>query len=396
MAIPPIRIFSMDCEVGVTPERFPTPDKDPVIQICCYISVQGEEKPRLSVAFVLDTCQPIVGSALYQFQREEDLLLSFQRFVQFIDPEIIAGYNICGFDIPYLVDRATHIKALQFNELGRYLREFSTTKDVTKNTKALGSRDTKEVEINGRIQYDMKIYIQNDFKLRSYSLNAVSAKFIGDQKEDVHFSMISKLQNGTATDRHRLAVYCLKDSLLPLLLMNKLLAVLTSIELSRVCHIPITYLLTRGHQIRVFSQLLFKANDRNMIVPAMKVSPAQEQFQGATVIEPRTGFYNTPVPTLDIASLYPTIMIAHNLCYCTLMTKPDPSDRYKESPNKCRFVTQEEFQGVLPQILQELLSARKAPGSCSLRLRIRSKRKYTIRDRTRSKHLQTLFTGSQE
>ena len=47
----------------------------------------------------------------------------------------------------------------------------------------------------------------------SYSLNNVSAEFLGQQKEDVHHSIISDLQNGSDADRHRLAVYCLKDSL---------------------------------------------------------------------------------------------------------------------------------------------------------------------------------------
>ncbi len=45
---------------------------------------------------------------------------------------------------------------------------------------------------------------------RSYSLNAVSAHFLGEQKEDVHHSIIADLQAGNAETRRRLAVYCLK------------------------------------------------------------------------------------------------------------------------------------------------------------------------------------------
>jgi DNA polymerase delta subunit 1 len=54
--------------------------------------------------------------------------------------------------------------------------------------------------------------MQRDYKLRSYSLNAVSAHFLGEQKEDVHHSIITELHNGTAESRRRLAVYCLKVS----------------------------------------------------------------------------------------------------------------------------------------------------------------------------------------
>lgn len=46
----------------------------------------------------------------------------------------------------------------------------------------------------------------------------------------------------------------------------------------------------------------------------------EEQYEGATVIEPRRGYYDVPIATLDFASLYPSIMMAHNLCYTTLLT----------------------------------------------------------------------------
>ena len=49
---------------------------------------------------------------------------------------------------------------------------------------------------------------------------------------------------------------------------------------------------------------------------------SDEQYEGATVIEPKKGFYDVPIATLDFSSLYPSIMMAHNLCYTTLVEKP--------------------------------------------------------------------------
>jgi DNA polymerase delta subunit 1 len=188
----------------------------------------------------------------------------------------------------------------------------------------------------------------------------VSAHFLGNQKEDVHYSMISTLQKGSAQDRHRLAVYCVKDAYLPLQLMNKLMSIMTAIELGRVCKVPLNYLLNRGQQIRVFSQLMSKANERGMIIPAVRSSKSDDQFQGATVIDPKAGYYITPIPTLDFASLYPSIMISHNLCYSTLIKAGDRLDvEFELSPNQVRFVKSEVFPGVLPEILKELLRARK-------------------------------------
>jgi DNA polymerase delta subunit 1 len=45
----------------------------------------------------------------------------------------------------------------------------------------------------------------------------------------------------------------------------------------------------------------------------------QKGYQGAIVIAPKTAYYDVPIATLDFASLYPSIMIAHNLCYSTLL-----------------------------------------------------------------------------
>ena len=49
---------------------------------------------------------------------------------------------------------------------------------------------------------------------------------------------------------------------------------------------------------------------------------SDEQYEGATVIEPKKGFYDVPIATLYFSSLYPSIMMAHNLCYTTLVEKP--------------------------------------------------------------------------
>lgn len=75
----------------------------------------------------------------------------------------------------------------------------------------------------------------------------------GEQKEDVHHSKITELQLGSSETRRRLAVYCLKDSLLPLRLFNKLMYMFNQVEMARVTGVPMTFLLTRGQSIKVCS-----------------------------------------------------------------------------------------------------------------------------------------------
>lgn len=89
-----------------------------------------------------------------------------------------------------------------------------------------------------------------------------------------------------------------------------------------------------------------------------------EKFEGATVIEPTRGFYLDPVATLDFSSLYPSIMVAHNLCYSTLvpqnMLKKWRKRKYKiyETPNGEFFIETQEKKGILPRILEDLVQAR--------------------------------------
>jgi DNA polymerase delta subunit 1 len=92
------------------------------------------------------------------------------------------------------------------------------------------------------------------------------------------------------------------------------------------------------------------------------------KYQGATVLEPKRGFYYIPIVTLDFASLYPSIMIANNLCYVTYLNydpvvmaefcKNNP-EGYRESPIGARFVKEDILEGLLPRILIDLLDARK-------------------------------------
>lgn len=50
-------------------------------------------------------------------------------------------------------------------------------------------------------------------------------------------------------------------------------------------------------------------------------------YEGATVLDAKVGYYRNPVATLDFASLYPSIMMAHNLCYTTLVPPKECASR---------------------------------------------------------------------
>uniref|UniRef100_A0A669DQM7 DNA polymerase n=1 Tax=Oreochromis niloticus TaxID=8128 RepID=A0A669DQM7_ORENI len=337
--IAPLRVLSFDIECAGRKGIFPEPDKDPVIQIASMVQRQGETEPFIRTVFTLQSCASIVGSQILCFTQETKLLQSWAEFLRTVDPDIITGYNIQNFDFPYLLNRAAALKVNYFPYLGRVRGIKSVLKDLNFQSKQMGRRENKTINMEGRVQFDLLQVLLRDYKLRSYTLNAVSFHFLQEQKEDVQHSIITDLQNGNEQTRRRLAVYCLKDAYLPLRLLQKLMCVINYMEMARVTGVPLTYLLSRGQQIKVVSQLL-----RQVTIPK---------------------YYSLPIATLDFSSLYPSIMMAHNLCYTTLLQKGSvdklglaPEDFIK-TPTGDLFVKSSLRKGLLPEILENLLSARK-------------------------------------
>jgi len=366
LKVAPVRILSFDIECAGRKGIFPEPEKDPVIQIANMVIRQGEKEPFIRNVFTLNTCAQIIGSQVISCSKESDLLEQWSKFVRDCDPDIVTGYNINNFDLPYLLNRAKTLKVPNFAFLGRMNSVQSVVKETVLQSKQMGRRENKSINMEGRVIFDLLLILIRDYKLRSYTLNSVSAHFLKEQKEDVHHSVISDLQNGNSQTRRRLAVYCLKDAYLPLRLLGKLMCVINAMEMARVTGVPLSYLQTRGQQIKVISQLLRKSMEQNLLLPTHQSQAGDENYEGATVIDPVKGYYDVPIATLDFSSLYPSIMMAHNLCYTTLVQQDGSlarlgltPDQYIKTPSGNMFVKAGVRKGLLPEILQDLLSARK-------------------------------------
>ncbi|KAF2462071.1 DNA polymerase delta catalytic subunit [Lineolata rhizophorae] len=362
----PLRILSFDIECAGRKGVFPSPEIDPVIQIANVVTRYGEEKPFVRNVFCMDTCSLIVNTQILSFDEEEKMFMAWRDFLEEVDPDVIIGYNIANFDFTYLLERAKHLRINKFPYWTRLKNLRSEARKSKFSSKQMGNRDTKTTNTNGRLQLDLLQLVQREYQLRSYTLNSVCAHFLNEQKEDVHHTMITELHNGDANSRRRLAVYCLKDAYLPQRLMDKLMCLINYTEMARVTGVPFNYLLARGQQIKFVSQLFRKALEQQLVIPNLTEKGSGEQYEGATVIEPTRGYYDVPIATLDFASLYPSIMQAHNLCYTTLLDKTiaeklglKEGEDYIVTPNRDMFCTAKVRKGLLSQILEELIGARK-------------------------------------
>ena len=370
--IAPFCTLSFDIECINECGHFPNANdpNDSIIQISNVVHIYGQDEPLIKCIFSVKETNNIEEGTVISFENEKEMLKGWAFFVKKINPDIITGYNIINFDFPYIFDRAKilGIENILFF-IGKIPNEKVIIKDGNFSSKAYGKRKDKEIHIPGRIIMDMLFIIIREHNLRSYKLNDVCKFFLNDTKEDVHHKDIFKLYCESAKSRATLAKYCLKDALLPLKLMLHLMTIENFSEMAKVTGVPISDLMTKGQQIRVLSQLYRKIKNMDYIVPNLKENGEEDfnndffeddvNYEGGFVMEPERGFYNIPVVTLDFSSLYPSIMIAHNLCYSTWINNNKCEKENIKTPVGAVFVKKEIKKGILPEILENLLYNRK-------------------------------------
>ena len=387
-SIGPIVQASFDIETYSHDGGFPDPKEEqcPVIQIATTFQRFGESEPYKRVLISLGTCDPIDDVEVVQCKTEKRVLEKWSKLIRDEDVDILIGYNIWGFDLHYMYVRAELTNANQFFELGRIIGKKSENKKASFSSGAYGDSDYEMVDTIGRFQIDLLVIMKREHKLRSYSLNAVAEHFLKDKKVDMPYKEMFKKYKGNSKDRQEIGIYCVKDTDLPLALINKLAIVPNLVEMAKATWVPLSFLIERGQGIKVFSLICNTTRDENMLVitpnkdrwdcPKCNNSngnneekckkcntekPGEDTYTGATVLKALSGAYmEHPITGLDFASLYPTIMRANNLCHSTFVNNEQydniPGVEYLES-NGFKFVQSPE--GILPKLLRTLAQNRK-------------------------------------
>ena len=137
----------------------------------------------------------------------------------------------------------------------------------------------------------------------------------GLAKDDVTPKDIFRLTNEGESSKAIVAKYCIQDCNIVHYLMNKIDVVTDLVEMAKLCSIPMAYLMFRGQGIKLTSYVAKKCREMNTLMPVIDGKSSDEGYDGAEVLEPKTGLYiEDPVNTGDYAGLYPSSMISENLC----------------------------------------------------------------------------------
>lgn len=173
--------FDIECYSG-DHSRIPDPEfiEDVVTQIGTTTNIYGSKDGEIKKHIItLKSCAPIDGVTVESYETEEDVLIAWIKHIDSIDPDIITGYNIYGFDFKYLYRRAEKLGIkTAFSNTSRIKRFESDLKSKTLSSSAMGFNEMYYMDSPGRLLIDLYKVVQRDYKFESYKLDNVAGEFI--------------------------------------------------------------------------------------------------------------------------------------------------------------------------------------------------------------------------
>ena len=164
----------------------PDLEGDKVIQIGSTVHRYGEQECFLKHIVTLDTCNPIDGAVVVPCKTEAEVLIEWVKFVRELDPDIVTGYNIFGFDFKFIYERAEELDIVfEMGTLGRMTSKDLVLEEKNLSSSALGDNILTFIKMEGRVCLDLLKVVQKDHKLASYKLDSVAENFISGAIKDI-------------------------------------------------------------------------------------------------------------------------------------------------------------------------------------------------------------------
>ncbi|NJF24317.1 DNA polymerase domain-containing protein [Thermococcus sp. Bubb.Bath] len=274
---------------------------------------------------------------------EKEMIKRFLRVVKEKDPDVLITYNGDNFDFAYIKKRSEKL-GLNFL-LGRDGSE----------PKIQRMGDRFAVDVKGRIHFDLYPVIRRTINLPTYTLEAVYEAIFGQPKEKVYAEEIAQAWE-TNEGLERVARYSMEDAKVTYELGKEFFPM--EAQLSRLVGQSFWDVSrsSTGNLVEWF--LLRKAYERNELAPnkpsGREYDKRRGGYAGGYVKEPERGLWEN-IAYLDYKSLYPSIIITHNVSPDTL--NREGCKEYDEAPQVGhRFC--KDFPGFIPSLLGDLLEER--------------------------------------
>ncbi len=327
-ANPPIKAAAIDIET-FSRRNFSDPKTDPIVAI----SIVGYSIRKCITWLDVD------DGDFIKVKDEAGLLEEFSRFVTEHDVNTLIGYNSDSFDMPYIRTRADLLGVkLQ-------LKGF--------DLKIKGER-RRVAEINGMAHVDILNFIRNiyavyNLKTEVLTLREVAQEVLGEAKGEFDWNRAEDMFNSRKTATV-LCNYCIQDSNITFKLYNRLSPLI--VEFNKLVGQTLSDVSRMTTGAMVEHLIMKKAITLNEAIPNrpsdFEVSGRLRRINvGAFVFQPKPGLYGN-VAVVDFRSLYPSIIISHNICPSTISVENGES----------RFLGKDVRVGLVPRVLEEIVRLR--------------------------------------
>lgn len=294
-----IRVMNIDIEVAAD-EGFP--DIEKADKEITAITFKFRDK-----FFVLG-CQaytPKQDNVHYiKCTNEANLLMKFMDAYRAVDPDVITGWNVEGFDIPYIYNRITRVCGEEF------ARKLSPFEKVRERRVVIAGRESLFYDIVGVSTLDyLQMYRKFTFVMRDgYSLNNIAHIELGEKKLD--YSEHDSLFDLYKHDWEKFIDYNIQDVELVARLDDKLklLEQVYAIAYDAKVNYQDTFTSVRMWDLIIHNHLMRK----KVVVPQFNMVEKERQAEGAYVKDPKTGMSKWVV-SFDLNSLYPHLIMQYNI-----------------------------------------------------------------------------------
>ncbi|KAL9651015.1 hypothetical protein ABK040_012759 [Willaertia magna] len=259
---------------------------------------------------------------ILNYENETYLFNGFIQLIKELDPDILLGYEIQTQSLGYLIESRTI--NFFFNKNNKN-KPNSTRMGINE----YGRTHQSGITIKGRIVINVWRILKNELKLDIYSLQDVCYHLLKKRIPSYTYQTLSSISNECSHEKEHTSYqlilnYFLLKTITTFDILNNLDIINRTSELSKVFGIEFFNVLFKGSQYRVESMMLRLTR----LYQYIAISPTRKQVMDQSaieclplVMEPESKLYTNPVIILDFQSLYPSIIIAHNLCYSTCLGK---------------------------------------------------------------------------
>ncbi|KAM0755963.1 hypothetical protein T439DRAFT_295975 [Meredithblackwellia eburnea MCA 4105] len=390
-------ILTMELQMNARKGFLPDPEKDAITALFyCFqtenedIEPNGRTNQRIVGCIAIgdmDTTRRL-GNVPFRVDVVDDERELISLFIDKVqtewDPEIVAGYEVHRTSWGYLIDRARlHFDWDIVNDLGRMMSE-GTGKVGTKDSDRWGYNQSSTLNFTGRHVFSIWRVLKADNQLLQNSFEHVAWSIL--KQRTPHFSY-DTLSHWSASELpHQFArvfSYWINRVEMDIELLEEAETITQNSEMARVYGVDFKSVRLRGSQFRVEAVMFRIAKPESFLL----LSSTREEVgrQNAAecqplIMEPKSGFYKSPLLVLDFQSLYPSVMIAYNYCYSTCLGRigtfkgvsklgttiydPPPGlltllkDDVNISPNGFAFAKPHIRMSLLSKMLTELLDSR--------------------------------------